>query len=232
MRRLPTKDPTLIQVLSLYLLLLAFFVLLFNASQYDRGRAAAVKESLDSTFRTYGEPQADPVVRSSDQGQAPGAELILDSFSDLIRTELQVARIENLRRGRLLRVTLGADDLFEPKTAGLRSDREDLANKLAQLLGKSPPGHRHKVEAFLVGDWITPDRMKKSVPLPIARAASLAETLVARGAIKGTVSGGTRHGAQNQVVLLYRVDPKTRPEDAPDGPKANTATDGVPGSSR
>ena len=39
MRRLPEKDPTLIQVLSLYLLLLAFFVLLFNASQYDRGKA-------------------------------------------------------------------------------------------------------------------------------------------------------------------------------------------------
>jgi len=46
MRHLRGKDPTLIQVLSLYLLLLAFFVLLFNASQYDRGKAAPVKESL------------------------------------------------------------------------------------------------------------------------------------------------------------------------------------------
>lgn len=229
MRRLPAKDPTLIQVLSLYLLLLAFFVLLFNASQYDRGRAAAVKESLSSTFRTHGNPENDPVVRSSDQGQAPGAELILDSFSDLIRTELQVAKIETLRRGRLLRVTLAADDLFEAGTAGLRTDREPLADKLAAMLGKSPPGHRHKVEAFLVGDWITPDQMRRSVPLPIARAASLAETLIARGAIAGTVSGGTRHGTGGQVVLLYRVDPKTRPEDTAAGPAADTQPRAVAG---
>jgi hypothetical protein len=214
MRRLQTKDPTLIQVLSLYLLLLAFFVLLFNASQYDRGRASAVKESLSSTFRTHGNPADDVVARSSDQGQRPGAELVLDSFADLIRTELKVAKIENLKRGRLLRVTLGADDLFVSGNATLRDDRNELLSKLAQLLGKSPPGLRHKVEAFLVGGWIPPDRMTQAVPLPIARAATLAEALIARGALRGTVSGGVRYGTGSQLALIYRVDPEIRPFDA------------------
>lgn len=214
MRRLPTKDPTLIQVLSLYLLLLAFFVLLFNASQYDRGRASAVKESLSSTFRTHGDPAENVDARSSDQGERPGAELVLDSFADLIRTELKVAKIENLKQGRLLRVSLGADDLFVPGNAGLRDDRGELLSKLAKLLGKSPPGLRHKVEAYLVGGWIPPDRMTQAVPLPIARAATLAEALIARGALRGTVSGGVRHGADNQVALIYRVDPETLPDDA------------------
>lgn len=230
MRRLPTKDPTLIQVLSLYLLLLAFFVLLFNASQYDRSRAAAVKESLSSTFRMHGSPANDPVARSSDQGQSPGAELILDSFSDLIRTELKVAKIENLQRGRLLRVTLGADELFVAGSAELRPDREKLVTKLAQLLGISPPGLRHKVEAFLAGDWIPPDRMTQAVPMPIARAAALAETLISRGALNGTVSGGTRHSTRSEIVLIYRVDPEIRPEDqrpqsVPESP-ASGAVDG------
>ena len=214
MRRLPVKDPTLIQVLSLYLLLLAFFVLLFNASQHDRGRAAAVTESLSSTFRMHGNPADDVVARSSDRGASPGAELILDSFADLIRTELKVAKIENLQRGRMLRVKLSADELFVSGAAGLRADREDLLGKLAQLLGKSPPGLRHKVEVFLVGDWIPPDQMTQAVPLPIARAAALAESLIARGALAGTVAAGTRHGARDQVTLIYRVDPELRPEDA------------------
>lgn len=214
MRRVPAKDPTLIQVLSLYLLLLAFFVLLFNASQYDRGRAAAVKESLSSTFRMYGAPANDVVARSSDQGVSPGAEVILDSFAYLIRTELRLARIENLQRGRLLRVTLEIDDLFVAGSAGLRTDREELLSKLAQLLGKSPPGLRHKVEAFLVGGWIPPDRLTRAVPLPIARAAALAETLIVRGALPGTVSAGTKHGARDRIVLLYRIDAEFRPEDS------------------
>ncbi|MFT5488853.1 MAG: hypothetical protein ACI9JL_000608 [Paracoccaceae bacterium] len=213
MRRLPEKDPTLIQVLSLYLLLLAFFVLLFNASQYDRGKAAAVKESLSSTFRTHGVAADRDIVRSTDQGDIPGAELVLDSFADLIRTELKVAKVENLQRGKLLRVTLDPEDLFETSSPGIRSDRDQFVNKLAELLGKTPPGMRHKVQVFMVGDWILPDQMKRDVPLPIARAAGLAEILLARGALAGTVSGGARHGAEKQISLIYRVDPETRPED-------------------
>lgn len=213
MRRLPEKDPTLIQVLSLYLLLLAFFVLLFNASQYDRGKAAAVKESLSSTFRTHGDPAADEIIRSSDQGDTPGAELVLDTFADLVRTELKVAKIENLEKGKLLRVTLGPEDLFETSSSGIRSDRDRFVDKLAGLLGKSPPGMRHKVQVFMVGDWIPPHQISTSVPLPIARAAGLAETLLARGALAGTVSGGARHGARQSVSLIYRVDADRRPED-------------------
>lgn len=213
MRRLPGKDPTLIQVLSLYLLLLAFFVLLFNASQYDRGKSAAVKESLSSTFRTHGDPADSDVVRSSDQGDTPGAEIVLDSFADLIRTELKVAKVENLQRGKLLRVTLDPEDLFETSSPGIRSDRDKFVNKLAELLGKTPPGMRHKVQVFMVGDWILPDQMTRSIPLPIARAAGLSEILLARGALAGTVSGGARHGAKKQVSLIYRVDPEVRPED-------------------
>lgn len=213
MRRLPEKDPTLIQVLSLYLLLLAFFVLLFNASQYDRGKAAAVKQSLSSTFRVHGNPADKEIVRSSDQGETPGAELVLDSFADLIRTELKVAKIENLQRGKLLRVTLNPEDLFERSSPGIRSDKDRFVDRLAGLLGKSPPGMRHKVQIYMVGGWIPPDQMTKSVPLPVSRASGLAEMLLARGALAGTVSGGTRHGAKKQVSLIYRVDPETRPED-------------------
>ena len=181
MRRLSAKDPTLIQVLSLYLLVLAFFILLFNASHHDSGRSAAVTESLASTFRMHGQRAEEAVARSSDRGATPGAEMILDSFADLIRTDLSVAKIENLKRGRLLRVTMAPDDLFVAGSAALREDRGELLGKLAQLLGKSVPGLRHKVEVSLVGGWIPPDRMTVAVPLPIARAAALAETLTARG---------------------------------------------------
>ena len=222
MRRLPGKDPALIQVLSLYLLLLAFFVLLFNASQFDRGKAAAVKESLSSTFRMHGQPDEDEVVRSSDQGDIPGAELVLDSFSDLIRTELKVAKIENLQKGRLLRVTLDPEELFETSSPGIRSDKDEFVTRLGALLGKTPPGKRHKVQVYMVGEWILPDQLKQSVPLPIARASGLAEMLLARGALAGTVSGGARHGTSEQVSLIYRVDPETRPEETGIGQPATT----------
>ena len=213
MSRLPAKDPSLVQVLSLYLLLLAFFILLFNASRFDQGKADAVTESLSSTFRMHGVPEHDPVVRSSDQGQAPGAEQILDSFADLIRTELAVAKVEKLRRGRLLRVSLGADELFNTDTADIRSDRLGLIQYLAGFLGKKPSGYRHKVQIFFTTDWVTPDQMKNAVPLSIRRAANLSRSLMQHNAVPGTVSGGIRHGRGSQVQLIYRVDQELRPED-------------------
>ena len=224
MRRLPVKDPTLIQVLSLYLLLLAFFVLMFNASRFDRGRTDAVSESLASTFRMNGDPAKVAVVRSSDQGQAIGDELILDSFSDLIQTALPVARIENLRRGRLLRVSVGVGELFEGNSSALRGDRDKLLTELAKLLGKHPPGRRHKVEVFLTGQWVTLDRLTKAVPLPITRAAVISQSLMSGGALIGTVSGGVMEGPRREVVFLYRVDPEIRPEDL-----SGTGDDGTNG---
>ena len=237
MRRLSAKDPTLIQVLSLYLLVLAFFILLFNASHHDSGRSAAVTESLASTFRMHGQRAEEAVARSSDRGATPGAEMILDSFADLIRTDLSVAKIENLKRGRLLRVTMAPDDLFVAGSAALREDRGELLGKLAQLLGKSVPGLRHKVEVSLVGGWIPPDRMTVAVPLPIARAAALAETLTRENLIaeQGTVSGGTSYGATEAVALVYRVDPKVRSDDEPAGTAAGPASGkpaGLPGEKR
>ena len=213
MPRLPAKDPTLIQVLSLYLLLLAFFVMLFNASRFDQGKADAVTESLSSTFRMHGQPDDPLVVRSSDQGQAPGNEVILRNVSDLIRTELEVAKVENLRRGRLLRATFATEHLFEPGTAGIRSDRDGLMRRLAEMLSTRTKGQRHKVEISVGSDWITPDRMKAAVPLPIARAASFSEILMSHGALQGTVSGGVRFSQPGVVVLVYRLDPEFRPED-------------------
>ena len=161
--------------------------------------------------------------------------MILDSFADLIRTDLSVAKIENLKRGRLLRVTMAPDDLFVAGSAALREDRGELLGKLAQLLGKSVPGLRHKVEVSLVGGWIPPDRMTVAVPLPIARAAALAETLTARGALPGTVSGGTSYGATEAVALVYRVDPKVRSDDELAGTAAGPASGkpaGLPGEKR
>lgn len=220
MSRLPAKDPTLVQVLSLYLLLLAFFVLLFNASRFDQGKADAVTESLSSTFRTYGQPDQPIFVRSSDQGQRPGNEVILENVSDLIRTELSVAKVENLRRGRLLRATFKTEDLFESGTSGIRSDRMDLMRELARMLGKATKGQRHKVEIVVGSPWITPDQIRKSVPLPVARAASFSEMLLGQGALDGTVSGGVGFTTPDTVSLVYRLDPALR---EPDGAAAETA---------
>ena len=67
--QLHERDPTLIQVLSLYLLLLAFFVILFNISKVEQFRTSVVTESLNSTFNDSGQTTETPVPLTSAQGR-------------------------------------------------------------------------------------------------------------------------------------------------------------------
>lgn len=227
MRRLQTKDPTLVQELSLFLLLLAFFIVLFNVSRYDSGRADAVGESLSSTFRSTGVPTRHPLQNTSQTGDAPGDELVLEKLSDLVRTEIDVVEVKVLRAGRLLQARFSTDRLFRPGTADLRADRGPLIAKLAGLVGNPAQGRRHKAEIFIGSDWVTPDQIRNSLPLPIERAAAVAERLVGGGALPGTVMGGIRPDDEGMVTILYRIDPEFRPSENTAPPRPAAASVGV-----
>lgn len=214
MRRLQTKDPTLVQVLSLFLLLLAFFVVLFNASRYDKGRADAVGESLTSTFQSTGRPTRTPRLNTSQSGEAPGDEMVLRKLGELIGTELRVAEVKIVRAGRLLQVRAATDDFFVPGSSEMRAERGAIVTELSRLIGAPVDGRRHKVELFVGSDWVTPDVLRETVPLPIARAAGFAEQLIGRGALPGTVMAGIRPDDEGTVTLLFRIDPESRPAEA------------------
>lgn len=220
MRRLQTKDPTLVQVLSLYLLLLAFFVVLFNASRFDAGRMAAVGESLTSTFEATRGLPGDARRNTSQQGRLLGDELVLASVADLVKTELAVARVHVVRPGRLMLARFPEEALFVPGTADVLAEREGLVAGVADILGRAPEGRRHKVEIQVGSHLAAPDELGGDVPLPVARAAGFAELLVARGAIAGTVMSGVSFETPGEVRMLFRIDPEIRPEDdaAANGP--------------
>lgn len=225
MRRLQEKDPTLVQVLSLYLLLLAFFVVLFNASRLDKARVAAVGESVSSAFRqTDGIPG--PARRNvSQEGGALAPSFDFESLAELVRTELKVAEIRVVRAGRLMQARLPADALFAAGERDVRLDKRPFVSTLSSLLGEKPTGRRHKVEIFVGSDPITPDRMRETVPIEIDRASEIAATMLAQGALPGTVMSGVDFAAPGEVVLLFRIDPDIRPEDTKpaDKPSAGTA---------
>ncbi len=223
MRRLQLKDPTLVQVLSLFLLLLAFFIVLFNNSRFDRGRADAVGESLTSAFRTDGRATVAPRPYSSQSGETPGDELFLQKLADLVRTELAVAEIRTVRPGRILQVRIPTDRMFVDGRDEVRPERGTFISGLSNLLGAPAEGRRHKAEIFVGSDWITPDSIRDGIPLPIARAARLTEAIMSQGALAGTVMAGVRPEDAGSVTIFYRIDPELRPSEADEEARAEPA---------
>lgn len=110
-RALP-RNPMLLQVLSLYLLLLAFFVLLNSLSAPEQSRLRAVKGSLSETFAASGKPARETRQLTSSAGNILVDAGFLDRIGSLVRTELGFAKIRNVTPGRLMEISMGAHELF------------------------------------------------------------------------------------------------------------------------
>ena len=93
-------DPIFIQVLSLYLLLLAFFILLNNVSSAEAARERLVAGSLNSTFASKGRETESPAVFASKSGNFLSDPDFENRLSALVKTDLALARFKVLEATR------------------------------------------------------------------------------------------------------------------------------------
>ncbi len=93
MQREKPLNPLLLQVLSLYLLLLAFFVVLNSIASVDDARSKAVSGSLNSTFASFGTLAKEAKLLTSSMGNVIADVAFLSKVGKLVRTELSLAKI-------------------------------------------------------------------------------------------------------------------------------------------
>ena len=215
------RDPTLIQVLSLYLLLLAFFVILFNISKVEQYKTTVVTDSLHSTFASRGQPTENPAPLASALGNIIADPAFQQRIGQLITAEIPIAEVREIKPGSILEVRVPVDELFEGDDVA--PNRLQLTERLAGALGGAPPGMRYDVD-LMVG--IAAD-MEAGVDgsrraLSLARAGHLAARLVAAGAPSGHVAAGLERGDPKWARLLFyvrggSVTPTAEAESAADG---------------
>ncbi|HYD67468.1 hypothetical protein [Azospirillum sp.] len=193
---------SIVLLLSLFLLLLVFFIMLNAQSVQQVSRVKAVLASVERSFDFVIDPRLrdgnDPVA--SRTGTVFAVER-LNGVGDLFATTVAVAKVTTVTPGALMEVRLDADELFEPGTATLRRDRAGLLDRVAESLRKELPGERIELD-YLVA--LSPDRPSQP-PGPIERAAALARDLVARGVPAESVTIGIERGAPGASRFLFTI---------------------------
>ncbi len=195
-RALP-RNPMLLQVLSVYLLLLAFFVLLNSLSAPEQDRLRAVKGSLSETFAASGEPARESRQLSSSMGNIIASAGFLDRIGSLVRTELAFAKIRDVTPGRLMEISMGTHELFRGATVSIDPLYRPTIEAMATALRQPRQGARYEIE-ILVGKDGDQD-------LPGARSAYLATVFTAAGVPRRSVAAGVEHGSPGVVTLRFRV---------------------------
>lgn len=200
MLRESTRNPLLMLVLSLYLLLLAFFVVLNSISNIEVTRLQAVSGSLSETFATEGKPADKSAMLVSSQGNLLSDAAFLSRLGNLIKTELGFANVEEVLPGRLMEVTMSANALFIPGREAINPLLRPTVDRVAKALINPSPGVRYDVD-ILVGNSASDD-------LVIGRSAFLAGVFAAAGTPTRSIAAGIEQDAPGRLRFLFHVRPR------------------------
>ena len=185
----------------LFVVLLAFFIMLVSTSRPDSGKTSAVVDSLQTTFATRAGSTQD------DEGLfAPGASALTELGGDLAGL-LRVAHVRRAAGGQELRVTVPASELFSAETAEVRETCLPFIDRVVATLAAPPSGVRLELAFSLGARPATAASGRKAgdeLALAVRRGGAFARALVARGAPPAVVAIGLDPGHPGQALLAFR----------------------------
>jgi hypothetical protein len=205
------SNSNMMLLLSLNLILLAFFILLNSLADFETDRARAVLASVKQAFSGKVDAAGQLPAFSSSLGALPEVEAKMREVGSLFEAIAPSARAKSIRRANLVRVDFPASVLFRPGSLRLRQGREALLERLAQSLRKGPEGAPRYLLEILVGTGsqaaVDVGATTGSASLELRRAAVLAARLSAEGAPLDGLSTGLRPGAADSLRFVVRLRP-------------------------
>ncbi len=206
-----TRNNSNMLLLSLNLIMLAFFILLNSLADFETDRARAVLASIKEAFNGKVEVAGQQPAFSSSLGALPEVEAKMREVGSLFEAIAPAAQSKSIRRASMVRVDLPASTLFRPASLRLRQGREALLARLAQSLRKGSEGApRYLVEILVgTGSQAAVDGGGTAGPpsLELRRAAVLAARLSAEGAPLDGLSTGLWSGAAHSLRFVVRLRP-------------------------
>jgi len=201
--RTPPVNPTVVIFLSIYLLLLAFFVVLNAISNEDRTRVEAALGSVNATFRPIRQPRSELIDILSDSTEVEGNADFLEEVYRAFESLIDVPGLAATRDGNTIEVILPESFLFAPLSPSLRPERAALFEQLAELLKTSVAGRRNEVR-FAVGvgsELPNPEHLSQN--LAVMRAAALAEAFTGREVPTDSIMVGLAVGDAGNIRLSF-----------------------------
>ena len=213
----PPSPPTNAAValfLALYLLLLAFFILLNTISTFEEVKTREVQESLSSAFAAILPPTTSLQTVTSIEGPVVAAEDTQDKLGSLFQTAIKVVRVQVLQPGTLMEVIMHVDQLFDPNSILIRERQDELMDQLAEVLADESGYASYQMEMVMGSELGSKGTVEIENNLQIGRAGAFARDLIDRGAPEKNVYVGIDPGADPFIVtfrFFWDFGPKEPP---------------------
>ncbi len=198
-----TPDQGVWLFLALYLLLLAFFILLNAISETADARVSAAVKSVKEAFQDR-RPESDEFV---DIAENPESLLVSEDYIENVKavfsTSLNETGFHESLSGDLLRVSVPMEVFFPPGSATMQPSVSKLFEALAASLSAPVSGERRQLEIVLGTGSEMPGGSDVGNALEIRRAGSLARALRARGLPPGSLTTGVHPGDPEIMEMTF-----------------------------
>ena len=202
----------IVLLLSLNLILLAFFIMLNSLAEFEAGRARAVIDSVNRAFNGKLASSERVPAHSPALGVLPEVEAKINELGSLFEAIIPSANAKRIRRARAVRFDLPVRAMFGPAGVTLRPGRDDLMQRLGRSLARDPHGGlSYSLEVLLgVGTsagGAAATAARDSVSIEVRRAAVLAQRLIEAGVAPRALSIGLLPQHPGTLRFVVRVQP-------------------------
>jgi len=211
----PPSNGAVALFLALYLLLLAFFILLNTISTFEEVKTREVQESLSSAFAAILPPTTSLQTVTSIEGPVVAAEDMQEKLGHLFETAIKVVRVQVIQPGKLMEVIMHVEQLFDPNSILIRERQADFMKQLAEVLGDEEGYASYEMEMVMGSQIGSKGAIEIENNLQIARAGSFARELIDVGAPEDRLYVGIDPGADPFIVtfrFFWNFGPKEPPE--------------------
>lgn len=218
--QLPGKKDSgnyIVLLLSLNLILLAFFILLNALSNFETSKTHAVLDSVNRAFRGPIQTPRDAISVSASLGVLPLPQDLTNEIGSLFESFVPNARIKSKARATVMTVELPADEVFRPGTPDIRPERRVLIRRLARALMRDPGGVMKYELAFEHGTASAASlgAANRDTARFAQRGETMARYLIRQSIPSTALSVGLRPGAPDTVWFVLRVRTEAAPSVQP-----------------
>ena len=191
--------------LALYLLVLAFFILMVSISSIELAKSKAALRSIAETFSNVMPTSTQLTFVSNSKGKDAAGQQFQKEVTQIFSTVIQVTSSDVIEPGRLMRVQLESDILFEPGTAKVQEVNYPFLDRIVASLSARPPGFRFDMEFIIGSSYQEGNIMPVDQTLEMSRAGAFVRAMLSRGVPPDSVTVGIQPGDPKEISIWFYV---------------------------
>lgn len=188
---------------SLYLILIAFFMVLDSISNQETARAKAVLDSVNSTFQKVHLPKVGVIDLLARKPVDVHHRLFHEEVEGVLTGLIDFPGNFPGPGGNVLRVRLPVATLFDGDALHVRADQTLFLNALADLLKRGQGAQRREIEILITAPHEILSDPASWHDLFVRRAANIAAELEDRGVQGRAISTGLVVADKPSVILEF-----------------------------